>query len=251
MAIFAILKFNRMEKHKFIFISIALLLATTWVSCNKNDDDLTEPAGAVTINLMNEFNGKTVLGNSDVYIEKGSNFYGPNCMLAALGSQKGLTSKTPLLDGLAPRIAVEPGNGFQVFLQSSVRMFPSGKLALNITGDYYNAYVLKNIEQNDSVVGATVKFALMKVPDYGLPAYNTEVGAINHYDFENRDLTIDLPSSDFEVEPVFAGTNYYTLEYKKEGKKLIVSLIDFQNPKVFGFYIRINQTYTYVYGYID
>ncbi len=239
-----------MEKQKFFIVSIVLLLASSLLSCN-NDNDLTEPTGAVTINLMNEFNGKTLLGNSDVHIERGSNFYGRNCMLAALGSQKGLTNKKPLLDGLAPRIAVEPGNGFQVFLQSSVRMFPSGKLALNITGDYYNVYVLKNIEQNDSVVGATVKFALMKVPDYGLPAYDTEVGAINHYDLENRDLTIDLPSSDFEVEPAFANSDYYTLEYKKEGKKLIVSLIYFHKPKVFGFYIRINETYTYVYGYID
>jgi hypothetical protein len=51
-------------------------VSTFFVACS-NDDDNTpdDPAGTVTLNMLNENNGMTELGNSDVYINKANNFY--------------------------------------------------------------------------------------------------------------------------------------------------------------------------------
>lgn len=232
------------------FLTVITLFA---VSCSNNDDndDNTDPSGTIALNLYNESNGKTMLGNSDVYIDKANNFYGPSCLIANLGKKKGLGSMSdPVLDGVSIRVAVEQGSGYNVFKNAATYEFPSGTLALNITADYYNVYVASQIKQNDVVVGANVKFVLMDVPKYGLPEYNKLIGTLDHLDGNEMELSIDLPSSDFEYETAFGSSDYYTLEHEKVGNKIVVRLIDYRLDDIFGFYIRIKNSYTYVYGYV-
>lgn len=237
-------------KTNYLFLICALLIfAPLFTSCN-NDDDNTEPLGTIAINMMSEDHGKTQLGNSDVYIDKAYNFYGPSCSITSLGKKKGLQHSKPLFNGLATKVAVEPGNAYQIFRDAAIREFPSGKRALNIEADYYNVYVFSHIIQNDAIVGANVKFALEKTPNHGLPKYNSHIGDIFSQEFNTHELIITLPTADFEVEPEFASSRYYTLDYQEEGNKLIVKLIDYKESDVFGFYIRIQESFTYVYGKI-
>lgn len=239
-------------KNRLLFLAFLALVSLSTVSCSKDDDDNPgDPAGTVTLNMLNADNGKTVLGNSDVYIDNADNFHGSYCLLSSRGKINGLGNlSVPVLDGLSTRTAVESGNGYQIFKNAAIYEFPSGKLALNITADYYNVYVVSRINQGDATVGANVKFVLMDAPDYGLPDYNKFIGTLDHLDMDKMKLTISLPDSDFECEPAFAGPSYYTLEYEKSGNELIVRLADFRSSDVFGFYIRIKNSYTYVYGMV-
>ena len=51
-------------KIKEIFGILLLLCTVNFISCS-NDDDDKEPEGSVALNMMNEENGKTLLGVSD------------------------------------------------------------------------------------------------------------------------------------------------------------------------------------------
>lgn len=217
------------------------------VSCS-NDDHHGDPVGTVSVNMMNEDNGKTELGNSDVYIDNANNFYGPYCLIASLGKKSLGSISSPVLLGISNRVAVEQGNAYQIFKDAALREFPSGKIALNINADYYNVYVESQIIKDEEIAGAVVKFVLMDVPDNDLPVYNSNIGTLNHMDYENTEIIIELPVSDFERDLIIGNQNL--IEHEKDGNKLKVRLVNFVVSDVFGFYIRIKDSYTYVYGEI-
>lgn len=231
---------------KSIFL-MAVLTAVSFpfTSCD-DDDEPGDPQGTAALNMLDEDNGKTALGNSDVYIDRAYNFYGYSCQIGSVGSKSGLGSIPSPADlrGLNSKVAVEPGCGYQIFRKAAIRQFPSGEKALNISADYYNAYVVSQIKKEDAVVGATVKFALMDVSDDGLPEYNSSIGELR---YSGNEIVVDLPSSDFEIE---TDNGYNLIEYQKNGKQLIVKLLEFRYKDNFGVYIRINNKYTYVYGQV-
>ena len=218
------------------------------LSCS-DDDEPGDPAGTITINMLNEDNGKTELGNSDVYIDNANNFYGPSCQLSSLGKKDGLGGiSTPVIKGISQKIAVEPGNAYQVFRDAAIKVFPSGNLALNILADYYNVYVVSPISQEDKTMGTVIKYVLADVPTYDLPEYNENIGTIDPYDYLNQELTYNLPTTDFEYE--FDG-GYNQFDIEKEGKQLIIKLTDFKARDNFNFYIRIKNSYTYIWGSVE
>jgi glucose uptake protein GlcU len=53
-------------------------------------------------------------------------------------------------------VAVEPGNAYQVFNSGVVKEFPSGKLALSIGSNYYNVYVVSQMQSVSISVSRTV-----------------------------------------------------------------------------------------------
>ena len=57
-------------------------------SCS--DDDSVELEDVTTLNMLNEDNGKTYLGNSDIYITDENNFSGSSCLLVELGGANGI-----------------------------------------------------------------------------------------------------------------------------------------------------------------
>jgi len=234
-----------MKINKLFLYSVFFISATVFYGCE--NDDIDNPSGVVAVNMMNVDNGKTVLGNSDVYIDNANNFYGSTCVIANIGKKNGLGNlKLPVLNALSNRVALEPNHAYQIFRNGAFREFPSGKQALHINAEYYNVFVVSQIKKDGDIVGANVKYVLMDAPDNGLPEYNSYIGELIAY--EKYDLTIELPTSDFECVPAFASSSYYTLEYEKKKNKLLVKLIDYNKSDVFGFYIRIGVTYTYVYG---
>ncbi|MDL2243590.1 DUF5036 family protein [Bacteroidales bacterium OttesenSCG-928-J19] len=237
-----------------LFLSCAIsILALSFVSCDNDDDNNSaDPAGTVTLNMLDEENGKIMLGNSDVYIDKAYNFSGYSCLVTSLGSKNGLGSlSSPILKGFGSKSAVEPGCAYQIFNEASLRKFPSGNYALNIQSDYYNVFVTSQILDEETIVGAQVKYILMNVPSQDLPSFDSFIGTIYSTDYNTYELEVTLPSSDFECEPNFASSNYYTIEYEKKDNKLIVRLVKFNRSDVFGFYIRIKDSYTYIYGKVQ
>jgi hypothetical protein len=239
-----------MKISKLFLFSAIIALTTSLSSCSSDDDDTpNDPVGTVTLNMLNKDSGQTILGNSDVYIDNGNNFYSPSCLLSSLGKKNGLGSVSNiLLTGGTNTVSVEPGNAYQVFNSAIVREFPSGKLALSIRSNYYNVYVVSQMKQEDVVVGAKVKFVLMDVPDNGLPQLNANIGTLDHLNAGQQEIIIELPTLDFEYEAAFNNI-FNKFEHKKDGNKLIVKLVEYEGiPQDIGFYIRIRESYTYVYG---
>lgn len=237
-----------MKSSKLLLLGTVLALTMSFTTCSDEDEIPNDPVGTITLNMQNESNGQTLLGNSDVYIDDANNFYSPSCLLSSLGKKNGLGSVSGmLLMGGTNTAAVEPGNAYQVFNGSTIKEFPSGKLALSIGSSYYNVYVVSQIKQGDAIIGANVKFILMDTPDNGLPSMNTNIGTIDHLDANKHAITIELPTSDFEYEPAFNNL-FNVYEHEKSGNKLTIRLIEYYMPRDFGFYIRIKDTFTYVYG---
>ncbi|HBL33277.1 MAG TPA: hypothetical protein DDZ96_05585 [Porphyromonadaceae bacterium] len=232
--------------NKLLLIGTCIFVTLSVASCSK-DENTSDPEGTISVNIMNEDHGKTEIGNSDVYIDKANNFHTRYCLLSHLGKKNSLGSiSAPVIEGVSDRVAVEPGNAYQIFKNEALREFPSGKLAFNIRSDYYNMYVVAPIEKDGAVIGANVKFVLMDAPDNNsLPEYNTNIGTLS---YTNDQLTFELPASDFEVEPAFASSDYYTIEYENNNNKLTVRLLEYKQSDIFGFYIRVRDSYTYVYG---
>ena len=62
------------------------------VSCSK-DETPGDPEGTVLLNMYNEQNGKTLLSDSDIYINDAGNFISPaSCQLFMLGERSGRTN---------------------------------------------------------------------------------------------------------------------------------------------------------------
>lgn len=238
-----------MKISKLFLFSTVLAFAIFFIACSSDDDDTpNDPIGTVTLNMLNEDNGQTVLGNSDVYIDNGNNFYSPSCLLSSLGKKNGLGSVSDiLLIGGTNTVAIEPGNAYQVFNSGVVKEFPSGKLALSIGSNYYNVYIVSQMKQENTVIGANVKFALMDVPTNDLPKLNSNIGTLDHLNANQQEITIELPTSDFEYEANFNNL-FNVYEHEKTGNKLTIKLISYYMPMDFSFYIRIKDSYTYVYG---
>lgn len=233
-----------MKSKLFFHITFLSILTLFSASCS-NDDDNGDPDGTITVNMLNEDNGKTILGDSDVYIDNANNFHTYGCLIAPLGKKGGLGGlPAPALQGLSSNVAVEQGNAYQVFKSRAVMGFPSGKRALNIAGDYYNVYVVSHIMQGNEVTGATIKFRLEDIPSYGLPEYEHFIGTLEYVDDE---ITLTLPNSDFEYYYNDRGSaNVY--DFRKQGNKLKIKLVEFEYNDYFGIYIRMQGSYTYVYG---
>lgn len=223
-----------------LFIFIALNFC--FISCS-DDDDYGDPVGTVTLNMMNEDNGKTTLADTDIYIDNANNFYTRYNSLASLGKRNGLGDVgLPQLRVLANKAAVEPGNVYQFFRNEDLLEFPSGNTAIAVGATYGNMYVMSNLYREDEIIGANVKYSIEKVLDYGLPEFDYFLGTI---DYTNMELSIKFSTSDFEYV-TFQGRN--EIYYEKEGNELIIWLNDIVRDETFELYVRIKESYTRITG---
>ncbi len=231
---------------KFLIFMLTVLPLLTFVACS-DDDSTSDPADTVTLNMMNESNGKTVLENSGVFINKAHNFqvdsYGRSGLLAA-GKVANLGAiSTSSFNNLVSQVAVEQGNGYIIVRDAALRRFPSGAVAISISPyvNYIKMQVLSNIMVEDKVAGAAVKYAFATPETYGLPTYDSEVINLISGEQVGERVVISLPTSDFEYEledPMF-------LECKKSGSQLILT-VPYNQGRV-ALYLRIRESYTQVY----
>lgn len=166
-------------KTKQLFGILLFLCSIGFVGCS--DDDDKEPEGSVTLNMMNEGNGKTLLGTSDVYINNSNNFKTSTCFITDMGEASGLgTPVKPSLDNLAKEMAVVPKHLYHIYDKSVVRDFPSGNRAIMIGSGYYKAYVISSITQEGITTGAILKYVLAYPEENGLPEYETVIGNVDN-----------------------------------------------------------------------
>lgn len=168
-----------MKKNKLLRILLAgLLLVGT--SCSK-DDIPDDPTETVSLNMHDEQNGKTLLGGSDVYINKANNFRSASCFISDAGNAGGVGAiKAPLLTNLVREAAVVPGRLYQIFDGEAVQTFPSGTEAVLVGAGYYQVYVLSAITIDNKSVGAVVKYIPVHPDTRGLPEFESLLGQINY-----------------------------------------------------------------------
>ncbi len=170
------------------------VLSLALVACS-DDDAPSDPAGTVTLNMLDAENGKTYLGSTGFYINEADNFYsnGP-FWIADVGPVRGIGSLGgPATSGLTDEAAVMPGHGYMIFADDALLVFPSGTTATVVGSEYCKVYVDSWLAEDK---GAVVKYLSDRVSADGLPGYDDPVGII---DWSTESLEIELASSDFEA----------------------------------------------------
>ena len=158
-----------------------ITLSIFWGSCSKDDDTANDPIDTVTLNMLNEQNGKTLLGESNVYINKANNFFTPIDFISDTGKASGVGVKMePQMKNLTQEVAVTPGNMYQIFCYNSIRNFPSGNYAAQIKDSYYQVYVVSPIVSNNLTTGAIVKYATASPNGKELSQINPYIGTLKH-----------------------------------------------------------------------
>lgn len=122
-------------------------------ACSKDDGAKGDPAGSTSLNMMNESNGRTLLGSSDVYVDDAGNFVCSSSVIAYVGRVGGLNGVAMRFDNLVRSAAVDVGGGYLVYDGESLHEFPSGHVALAAGATFYRMRVESEIMGEDAVTG--------------------------------------------------------------------------------------------------
>lgn len=157
---------------KKILFTLISFLAVTAVSCS-DDDEPKIPDNALSLNMMIG-DSESTIGGSDVYINSSNNFTSKNCGIADLGKNGGL-NQNPSISQIAQKMAVTPGNFYQIVLAGDVKTV-AGARAIPINANYYNAFVDSWIYDKDNdIVGAKISYAECYPQVEQLPEWNKEI----------------------------------------------------------------------------
>ena len=233
-----------MMKKKLLFQ--LLFVANVFFATSCSDDDSVELEDVTTLNMLNEDNGKTYLGNSDIYITDENNFSGSSCLLVELGGANGIGKVVPprVGDGLVRKAAVLPGCLYQAFNRNSILEFPSGKPAIALEASYYQFYVeseiVKDIANTGTAVnvGAVVKYAPVYPDPQGLPEYGSVIGEVSN---SGDVVEMDFPK---DVEFLYSTSNGF--EITTDGGKLTVPYYYWTDSKEYSIYVRRGSIFTEV-----
>ena len=166
------------------------------------------------------------------------NFYGTGPFwIADVGPVRGIGSLGgPSTSGLTDEAAVMPGNGYMIFADDALLVFPSGTTAAVVGSEYCKVYVDSWLAEDK---GAVVKYLSDRVSADGLPGYDDPVGII---DWSTESLEIELASSDFEAvcEP---GQEAFDLEASGRVLKIRPATMSVSSGD-YGIYLRIGDRYT-------
>lgn len=181
---------------RFLLLAAVLL---PLVSCS-DTDPFDIPDDMVALNMMNEDHGKTLMGKTDIFINRDMNFVSEAYQFIEVHKARDLghvEEEEPELNTLTDKAAVEQYAGILAVRTEDVVRFPSGRLAIRIDRPYYRVWVddfIYEDEDEKHKVGAIVNFAqYMPVPG-GLPKAYTEMGAVS----ESAPLLVALSAKECE-----------------------------------------------------
>lgn len=220
------------------------------VSCG-NDDAILFPEGTSSLRMMNEDNGKNLLGNSDVYITNSGNFHSSQSPIFDMGRKEGISDiEMPDFVNMAPEVAVEPGHGYVVCNADDVMSFPSGQLAIATSAYVYRIFVDSWITENNANVGANVRFLRGEASQGVLPEYGSSIGSVildPYVDIDKQpSTTLKLPGKGKDVEVVLLGDATEALSASIEGNTLKLTPQSFyiETGVEYSLLIRYKHVYT-------
>lgn len=226
-------------KHLFLkqtSLIVICFLSSFLISCKK--ENILEPSNAIALNMLNESNGKTILGESDVYISKANNFTAKSTLIADCGKSSGLGENiAPELNNLAQEVAVTTGNYYQLFNKYSVKKFPSGVMAAPLNTIYYKVFVESAIVDNEKITGAKVKYVGVYPKENRLPKWGEFLGDI--YKTNDGEIEFTLPNG---AECFFVPRNSLeegSFKVTTIDNRLVIKLLKSPN-KVYGPYGNYN-----------
>ena len=170
---------------RFLLPLVCAALAFGVASCS-DDDTPGDPAGTVMLNMLDEHNGRTLLDDSDIYINDAGNFVsGGDCSLFMLGKASGLGAvRIASLRNPVPEAAVSPGQGYAAVCSAAAMQFPSQCVALPLDGSGANLlkfYVVSSLPDGENgSKGAVVKFVTAQPQRHGLPEWGDTVLTIEN-----------------------------------------------------------------------
>lgn len=235
-------------KIKEIFGILLLLCTVNFISCSSDDED-KEPEGSVALNMMNEENGKTLLGASDVYINKSNNFKTSACFITDMGKASGLGTNSKInLGNISQEVAVTTNSLYHIYDQKTLLDFPSGNRAIEIGAGYYKAYVVSPITKEDVVTGVSLKYILAYPETNNLPEYKKIIGNVN-YVGETVKYTLPKDTELYFSDYLESDLDAFDIQIT-EGKLNITLLKDINKNSGpygdYGIYARSGSTYTYI-----
>lgn len=236
-----------MKLKRFFAVFTLAFCSITFIGCDKNDE-APDPEGNVTLNMMNEDNGKTLLGASDLFINRANNFQTQSCYLVDQGKTYGLGASFPLtLDNLSQESAVLQGHMYYVYAKNSLRNFPSGKQAISVGSEFYKAYVAAPITSESTITGAQVKYIIAHANSDRLPAPGTTViGNLNNW---GDSCTYDLPQDAELMYSSYLELYADSFEIRQENGVLKIIFKDYPDSEsgpygIYTLYLRSGSFYT-------
>lgn len=239
--------------HKMFLPILAAAVVCATGSCSKEETP-GDPQGTSMVNMYNEQNGKTLLDDSDIYINSAGNFVSPaSCQIFTLGKRSGLgDTVADALKNPAPEVAVAKGFGYVAVRGAVVRYFPSQYVALPIDpslgANYLRFYVADRIEDSErGNLGAVVKFLVEAPRSYWLPAWESTPYQLD-YSSKNLGAKISVPLPDDNFEAELDGNGELACE--KQGRNLVFTLLDWPaygtGTAIYLLWLRVGESYTKV-----
>lgn len=239
---------------KFLLPLLAAALACTTLSCSKKEGNPADPAGTAMLNMYNEQNGKTILSDSDIYINDAGNFISPSsCQLFVLGQSSGLGGvRISDLRNPATQVAVVRNCGYVAVRGNAARRFPSQCVALP-TDPYMAANLLKFYVMGDisdperGNLGAVVKFVTATPQNYWLPEWGSTPYQLDYTTKGlGEEISIAMPSDNFEADLDSSGD----LSCEKRGRNLVFTLHEWPSygsgTAYYNLRLRVGESYTQV-----
>lgn len=141
---------------RFLIFVLVTLVSFSFTSCEKEEEDVSDPEGTITLKMRNADNGSTGIqfGRDKFYISKENNFRGYHgyISVADVGQVKGLASVTKIpQSGWGRDVAVNIGHGYVVKSDNN---------------EYMRIYVISWIKGASSggIIGAEVKYQCPWIP---------------------------------------------------------------------------------------
>lgn len=153
---------------------ILLVAAGLFGAAACGEDEPPVPDDAISLNMMNERNGMTYLGGSDVYIDNAGNFTSGQCGIVDLGKNGGF-DESPRLTQISRQVAVAPGHFYQVMLADDIEKVAGGR-AFRVGSTYYGVFADSWITSKDGgISGVKVAYVEREAATDRLPVPDSAV----------------------------------------------------------------------------
>lgn len=234
--------------------SLLLPLLLCAAACSDDDGPDPDPAGTVTLNMFDSSNGRTLLEETEVYINDAGNFssFDTNYRIADLGAVPSIGSiSEPTFGNLVREIAVIAGHGYLIIRENDVHLFPSGVYAARAGSSYRLVRVESLLYKEEKAIGAVVKHLSATPERHGLPAEDTCLGRIDRY---GGSIIVD--DIDFSTVEEFECAAPLQCQYYDGPDVYPQLVITLDAPQAvptghYPIYLRAGQSYTYAYVQVD